>query len=87
VFTLHLNELVNAASKALNDIKHLNKLSLTTGIKLFQLKVNPVATYGLEDMGTPKEEATRKVREVKSNLPKKKHFAYLSTPSHDSYMN
>jgi hypothetical protein len=27
VFTLHLNERLNAASKALNDIKHLNKLS------------------------------------------------------------
>jgi hypothetical protein len=33
--------------EALNDIKHLNKLSLTTAINLFQLKVNPVASYGL----------------------------------------
>jgi hypothetical protein len=44
VFTLHLNERLNDALKALNDIKHLNKLSLTTAIKLFQLKVNPVET-------------------------------------------
>jgi hypothetical protein len=46
VFTLHLN----AALKALNDIKHLNMLSLTTAIKLFQLKVNRVVTYGLENI-------------------------------------
>jgi hypothetical protein len=68
MFTLHLNESLNAALKALN-IKHLNKPSLTTAIKLLQLKVNPVATCGLENMGTPKQEATRMVREIQRKLP------------------
>jgi hypothetical protein len=69
---LHLNERLNAASKALNNIKHLNKLSLTTAIKLFQLKVNPVATYSLENIWVhPKKKQLERLEKLKATFLKK----------------
>jgi hypothetical protein len=73
VFTLHLNEPLNATLKALNDIKHLNKLSLTTAIKLFQLKVNLVATYALENIWVHlKKKQLERLEKLKATFLKKK---------------
>jgi hypothetical protein len=52
VFTKHISERMSAAKRAINDIDHQNRLSLATAMKLFQLKVAPVATYGLENIWT-----------------------------------
>jgi hypothetical protein len=41
---------MSAAKRAINDIDHLNRLSLAIAMKLFQLKVAPVATYGLKNI-------------------------------------
>jgi hypothetical protein len=82
VFTLHLNGRLNAASKALNDIKHLNKLSLTTAIRLFQLKVNPVATYGLENIWVHlKKRQLERLEKLKATFLKRAVCLSKYTPS------
>ena len=43
---------MNAATRAMSDIRHLWEMSLQTALKLFQLKIVPVATYGLENIWT-----------------------------------
>ena len=50
IFTMHINERVNAAIRAISDIYAIRKLSLETALKLFELKIDPVATYGLENV-------------------------------------
>jgi hypothetical protein len=81
VFTLHLNERLNGASKALNNIMHLNKLSLTTAIKLFQLKVNPVATYGLANIWVHLKKQLERLEKLKATFPKKTLCLSKYTPS------
>jgi hypothetical protein len=66
---------------ALNDIKHLNKLSLTTAIKPFQLKANPVATYGLENIWVHlKRKQLERSEKLKAAFLKKKTLSKV-TPS------
>lgn len=47
-FTAHITDKVAAAVKAMYEIKHLNKVSLKTAMKLFQAKIAPIVTYGLQ---------------------------------------
>ena len=50
MFTAHIKDRINAATRAMSDIRHLREMSLQTALKLFQLKIVPVATYGLENI-------------------------------------
>jgi Reverse transcriptase (RNA-dependent DNA polymerase) len=47
-FTLHVNERHKAAIAASFTISKLNLISLPTVIKLFNIKIAPIATYGIE---------------------------------------
>lgn len=47
-FTMHVKDKINIAIRAMSDIKNLSKTSITTAMKLFNLKIKPVITYGLE---------------------------------------
>ena len=44
----HVRERVSQAFKALQDLRFPAKLSLSTALKLFQIKIHPIATYGLK---------------------------------------
>lgn len=48
VFNTHIRDRVTHATRAMQDIHNINKLSLNTAIKLFKTKINPIITYGLE---------------------------------------
>ena len=47
---LHFKDRVSTSNRSMNSIKLLRKLSLKTAVKLFNLKVSPVATYGIENI-------------------------------------
>ena len=47
---MHVKDRVSAANRSMNSIKLLRKLSLKTAVKLFNVKVSPVATYGIENI-------------------------------------
>ena len=47
-FAMHVKDRVSAANRSMNSIKLLRKLSLKTAVKLFNVKVPPDATYGIE---------------------------------------
>lgn len=47
-FTIHLREKIAAAVRCISDIKHLSLLSIETAMKLFEAKVVPTATYGID---------------------------------------
>ena len=46
-FRLHIKSRATAATKAIFDIKALTKISLQTAMTLFEVKIAPIATYGL----------------------------------------
>jgi hypothetical protein len=46
-FTMHIKEKTLLAIRAMADIQSLSKLSLKTAMKLFDLKIVPILTYGL----------------------------------------
>ncbi|PSN52491.1 hypothetical protein C0J52_11219 [Blattella germanica] len=46
-YTLHIKDRMTASISAMNDIKHLQRISLQTIMKLFKVKILPVITYGL----------------------------------------
>ena len=50
IFTHHINDRVNAATRAISDIKSIGKLFLEIALQLFELNVDPVATHGLENI-------------------------------------
>lgn len=47
-FKLHTKSRAAAATKAIYDIKSLNRLSLQSAVKLFKAKIVPILTYGIE---------------------------------------
>ena len=49
-FSVHIQERLIAAVRCINDIKNLQLLSLKTAIRLFEVKVLPTLTYGLESI-------------------------------------
>lgn len=48
VYSLHVKERAAAAVIAMNGIKNLHKISLSTAMKLFELKITPIITYGID---------------------------------------
>ena len=46
-YTVHIKDKVAAAIIAMTDIKHLQKISLQTAMKIFKAKILPVISYGL----------------------------------------
>lgn len=48
IYTLHIKERIAAATIALNGIKNLHRLSLSTAMTLFHLKIKPIITYAME---------------------------------------
>ena len=48
VYTKHIKDRLVAAMIAINCIKNLHRISLNTATTLFQLKVTPIITYGLD---------------------------------------
>ena len=49
IFSKHIED---RAMKATVEIKKLNLLSIATALKLFTIKVAPIATYGISSYGT-----------------------------------
>lgn len=47
-FSVHIKERLAAALRSISDIRHLQRMSLETAMKLFRVKVLPTLTYGLE---------------------------------------
>lgn len=45
---MHIKERAIAATKGLVEIKNLTQLSLETAIRLFEAKIVPLLTYGIE---------------------------------------
>ena len=82
VFTRHIQDRLNAAIRAINDIKHLNKLSIRTALKLFQLKIIPVAAYGLENIWSHlKMKHLEQLEKLKATFLKKALCVSKYTPS------
>ena len=46
-FTKHIQERCNAAIKATFDIRNVEKLSVETALRLFHLKISPIACYAI----------------------------------------
>ena len=44
MFTAHIKDRLNAATRTMSDIRHLREMSLQTTLKLIQVKTVPVAT-------------------------------------------
>ncbi|KAJ4448282.1 hypothetical protein ANN_10296 [Periplaneta americana] len=40
-----------AATRAMNEIRNITQLSISTAMDLFRIKILPVLTYGLESVG------------------------------------
>lgn len=49
-YTLHVKDRAIAASRAINDVKYPQAISLETAMRLFNAKVLPVITYGIEQI-------------------------------------
>ena len=47
-FTVHIQERLNAAVRSISDIEHLQRISLKTAMRLFDAKIVPTLTYGIE---------------------------------------
>ena len=50
-FRLHIRSRAVAATRAMNEIRNITQLSMSTAMDLFRLKILPVLTYGLESIG------------------------------------
>lgn len=50
-FRLHIRSRTVAATRAMNEIRNITQLSISTAMDLFRLKILPVLTYGLELVG------------------------------------
>ena len=48
MYTNHIQKITRATTIATNTIKHLHRSSLDTAMKLFQMKVTSIKTYGLD---------------------------------------
>ena len=85
-FTEHIKDKAASAVKAMHDIKHLNKVSLETAMKLFNAKIAPIITYGLELIW---EHLTKrnleKIEKVKATFMKKLLGVSKYTPSRLTY--
>ena len=49
-FTKHIEERCTAATKAIFDIKKLEKISLRTALRLFHIKIAPIASYAIAEI-------------------------------------
>lgn len=47
-FSVHIKERLAAALRSINDIRHIQRMSINTAMELFRIKVLPALTYGLE---------------------------------------
>lgn len=47
-YRIHIQERATAATKAINRIQNIGKLSLTTAMSLFHAVITPIASYGIE---------------------------------------
>ena len=87
IFTRHINDRVNAATRAISDIKSIGKLSLETALQLFELKVDPVATYGLENIWVHlKKQSLEKLEKLKATYLKRVLCLSKYTPSRLVYV-
>ncbi|KAJ4448600.1 hypothetical protein ANN_10619 [Periplaneta americana] len=50
-FRLHIRSRVMAATRAMNEIRNITQLSISTAMDLFRIKILPILTYGLESVG------------------------------------
>ncbi|KAJ4427799.1 hypothetical protein ANN_25452 [Periplaneta americana] len=51
-FRIHVKERATSAIKAIFDIKNIRQLSLDTAIRLFEAKIVPIITYGIDIIWT-----------------------------------
>ena len=87
IYSLHVAERVTAATSALNCIPHFQKLSLTTALKLFKLKITPIMTYGLTIIWEHLTKTNLKqIENLKSRMLKKVLCVSKYTPSRLVYM-
>ena len=47
-FSIHIRERLIGSVKAINDIKNIQQLSMETALRLFEAKILPTLTYGIE---------------------------------------
>ncbi|KAJ4451621.1 hypothetical protein ANN_03090 [Periplaneta americana] len=87
VYTLHVKERAAAAVIAMNGIKNLHKISLSTAMKLFELKITPIITYGIDLIW---EHLTKNnlsdIERVKATFLKKALCLSKYTPSRLTYV-
>ncbi|KAJ4432101.1 hypothetical protein ANN_20715 [Periplaneta americana] len=84
-FRLHIRSRVMAATRAMNEIRNITQLSISTAMDLFRIKILPILTYGLESVGEyltykQMEELERvKARgpKVRNNAPSERHLQDL----------
>jgi len=71
-FSTHIKNRVRASAQATFEIKNLHQLSLETALKLFHIKVAPVASYGIEVIWSHLKHSSFKLLEtVKTRYLKK----------------
>ena len=87
VFTLHVKEKTNAAIIAINSITNIGQLSMETAMKLFNIKIIPIITYGIELLWTHlnKNNPTR-IERVKALYLKRVMCLSKYTPSRLVYV-
>ncbi|KAJ4430930.1 hypothetical protein ANN_19523 [Periplaneta americana] len=71
-FTKHIEERCSAAIKATYDIKKLEKLSTTTALRLFYIKIAPIVSYALKKIWVHLTSANlKKLEAVKASYLKR----------------
>ncbi|KAJ4437583.1 hypothetical protein ANN_17728 [Periplaneta americana] len=87
VYTLHVMERAAAAVIAMNGIKNLHKISLSTAMKLFELKITPIITYGIDLIWEHlRKNNLADIERVKATFLKKALCLSKYTPSRLTYI-
>lgn len=86
-FTLHIKERLIAATRSINDIKHISRMSLKTAMELFQVKVLPIATYGISQIWNHlTKKQLKEIEKLKATYIKRVLCISKFTPSRLAYV-
>lgn len=86
-FTSHIKERAMAAIAAIHSIRNLRQLSMSTAMKLFDLKILPIVTYGMEIIWDHlNKHNLRDVERVKASFLKRAMCLSKYTPSRLTYV-
>ena len=86
-FTKHIKDRASTALIAMHDIKNITRLSLETAMKLFNLKISPIMTYGIDLIWEHlNKDNLQDIERIKASFLKKALGLSKFTPSRITYL-